>query len=153
MTTTDGAVVRRAEQPDLSAVLQILRSNGLPESGVAEWIENFIVVEEAETLLAAAGYELYGPYALLRSVVVAEGERNTGIGTRLVHETLDELRSRQVTDVYLLTTTAEHYFSRQGFKTVERESLPQPLFASEELIHACPASACVMHRKLTKQGE
>jgi amino-acid N-acetyltransferase len=48
--------------------------------------------------------------------------------------------------LYLLTTTAEHYFPSFGFKKVAREEVPEAVRATDEFTRACPASAVAMTR-------
>ncbi|HET9726048.1 MAG TPA: hypothetical protein VFP28_03965, partial [Gemmatimonadales bacterium] len=59
---------------------------------------------------------------------------------------LEDGRGAGVRDVYLLTTTAEHYFPRLGFACVGRETVPAALQASAEFTGACPVSAVVMRK-------
>jgi amino-acid N-acetyltransferase len=124
----------------------MLRDLALPTEGVPEWLEQFWVAESRGQVVAVAGMERYGDYGLLRSVAVAQDWRGTGVGRTLVERVLDEGRSAGVREVYLLTTTAEHYFPRLGFSCVDRESVPAALHGSAEFSGACPASAVVMRR-------
>ena len=140
--------IRNANHADLSAVLSLLRDNGLPQDGVASWIENFKVAYAGASLIAVAGYERYAEYALLRSVVVDAEHRNAGVGNDLLQHILDELTEQNVRSVYLLTTTAAAYFQRRGFLPSSRASVPEALLVSEEFTHACPSSAQVMVREL-----
>jgi amino-acid N-acetyltransferase len=63
-----------------------------------------------------------------------------------VERVLDEGRAAGVREVYLLTTTAEHYFPRLGFACVDREAVPRAVQGSAEFTGACPATAVVMRR-------
>jgi amino-acid N-acetyltransferase len=147
-TTTDCRCLslRRAVQEDGEAVASLLRDLELPTDGVPEWLDQFWVAEAQSQVVAVAGMERYGDSGLLRSVAVAQDWRGTGVGRALVERVLDEGRTAGVKEVYLLTTTAEHYFPRLGFACVERESVPQALHASAEFAGACPASAVVMRK-------
>ena len=140
--------LRPAIATDLPAVLELLEKNKLPLEGVEPWFGNFLVALDKGLAVGAAGYERYDDYALLRSVVVAESMRGTGIGELLVQQVIEAAQSAGVRSVYLLTTTAEHYFPKFGFQKTAREEAPEPLKASEEFVHACPASASVMFRDL-----
>ncbi len=86
--------------------------------------------------------------ALLRSVAVDEGERGGGLGRLLTERAIGEADARELAAVYLLTTTAEEYFTRFGFAVVAREQVPDSLRASVEFQSACPASATVMRKIL-----
>ena len=150
-TTTDCRCVslRRAARTDHEAVALLLRDLELPIDGVADWLDRFWVAEHQGHLVGVAGMERYGDSGLLRSVGVAREWRGTGVGRTLVERVLDEGRAAGVRDVYLLTTTAEHYFPRLGFACVDRQSVPPALQASAEFTGACPASAVVMRRAAT----
>jgi amino-acid N-acetyltransferase len=147
-TTTDCRCVslRRAARADHDAVATLLRDLDLPTEGIAEWLDEFWVAEHQSQVVGAAGMERYGDSGLLRSVAVAPAWRGTGIGRTLVERVLEEGRTAGVRDVYLLTTTAEHYFPRLGFVCVDRECVPAALHTSAELRGACPASAVVMRK-------
>jgi amino-acid N-acetyltransferase len=66
----------------------------------------------------------------------------------LIDRALDIARERHVEDIFLLTTTAEHYFPRFGFSCVSRESVAAEVQGSVEFKEACPASAVVMRKSL-----
>ena len=100
-------------------------------------------------MVGVAGMERYGVSGLLRSVAVAPEWRGSGIARTLVDRVLEEGRAAGVLDVYLLTTTAEHYFPRLGFECVGRETVPAAVQASAEFTGACPASAVVMRKAAT----
>jgi amino-acid N-acetyltransferase len=140
--------LRDAEPGDLQAVLALLRKAELPSAGVAEAFSDFFIAEQDGRLIGAAGLEIYPSSALLRSVVVEDEWRGSGVGSRLIDRALEEARGRGLEDVFLLTTTAEHYFPRFGFACVSREAVSQDVTASLEFQGACPASAVVMRRDL-----
>lgn len=141
--------IRRAKNDDLDAICKLLETASLPLEGVSESIGNFILAEgNAILVVGAAGLEVYGRFALLRSVVVAPGWQGYGVGRALTGEILSRARSRNIDEVYLLTTTAESYFPSFGFTRVERADVPDELQQSPELRGACPASATVMKLSL-----
>jgi amino-acid N-acetyltransferase len=152
-TTPDHRCVslRRAGHDDLEAVASLLGNLALPTEGVAEWLDQFWVAEHQGRVVGVAGMERYGESGLLRSVAVAPEWRGSGIGRTLVDRVLEEGRAAGVRDVYLLTTTAEHYFPRHGFACVDRETVPAALRTSAEFTGACPASAVVMRRAPTNE--
>ena len=109
-----------------------MTESGLPIDGVAEHFGSFFVAEEGGRIVGAAGLELYGSDALLRSVVVARDARGTGLGADLARRAIDEARARGVRAVYLLTTTAEGFFPRLGFVRVPRTEVSPGVQASRE---------------------
>jgi amino-acid N-acetyltransferase len=143
--TNGGCVkLRGTKENDLPEVLALLERSSLPTLGVAENFSDFLVAEGDGRLVGVAGLELYEGSALLRSVAVEESWRGSGVGRVLVERALDVARERGIEDVYLLTTSAEHYFPRFGFSCVSRDSVAKEISGSVEFQSACPASAKVM---------
>ena len=98
--------------------------------------------------VGVAGLELCGDSALLRSVAVADGWRSRGVGRALVHRVIADAESRGLHALYLLTTTAEHYFPSFGFVPIERASAPAAIQQTGEFRGACPDSAVALARHL-----
>jgi amino-acid N-acetyltransferase len=138
--------LRAASSADLEAVFGLLERSGLPRAGVADNFSQFLVAEADGRLVGVVGLELYGQSALLRSAAVEESWRGSGVGRVLVERALDLARERGIDDVYLLTTSAEHYFPKFGFVCVRRDDVAPGVIASEEFQTACPASATVMRK-------
>ena len=147
---SDACVQLRPAQPaDLPAVLALLGDANLPTQGVENRaLQDFIVAEREGKLVGVVGLEIYRESALLRSAAVDPSWRGTGVGRALVERALDLSRERGIQDVFLLTTTAEHYFPRFGFCCVNRDSVPAAVQTSVEFREACPASAVVMRKTM-----
>jgi amino-acid N-acetyltransferase len=143
------ARVRPAAGHDCPAVIALLEAASLPTAGVPPTLERFLVAEEHGRVIGVVGLELYEDGALLRSAAVQPGGRGTGIGAALVRGILAAARESGVTDVYLLTTTAERWFPRFGFERIARADVPAGVGSSLELREACPASAAVMRLRLS----
>jgi len=140
--------LRTAQESDLPAVLGLLARAHLPTAGVANAPSHFVMAESEGKLVGVVGLEVYGESALLRSAAVEESWRGSGVGRVLVERALDVARERGIEDVFLLTTTAEHYFPRFGFSCVSRDSVTPGVKSSIEFQEACPASATVMRKSL-----
>jgi amino-acid N-acetyltransferase len=140
--------MQAATLEDLQDVLNLLETAKLPTAGVKDHIQHFMLEFEDSTLLGCAGLEIHCQTGLLRSVVVNATERNQGIGAQLVRSILEHARTQQLSSIFLLTETAEHYFPRFGFKQVARAEIPTSLQASAELRGACPDTAMVMMLEL-----
>ena len=95
-----------------------------------------------------AGLAVCGADALLRSVAVRPGWRQQGLGEALVRRVVRRAEERALGALYLLTTTAEHYFPRSGFEAVARDAVPAGVAATVEFRSACPASAVAMAKPL-----
>ena len=140
--------VRPARESDLAGVLGQLRQAGLPLEGVEEHFAHFLVAEAGPDLLGAIGMEVYGSEALLRSAVVTPDWRGRGVGTMLHDALVECAASLGVTRIVLLTTTAEAFFARRGFRTIPAASIGGPLRMSSEFQGACPSTAVCMERRL-----
>lgn len=147
-----GKVIRNAVAADADGVTMLLQSAGLPVNGLREGFgANYAVITYDGEIVAAAGIELYRKDALLRSVVVKEDARGFGEGSRLVLDRLLWSLRQGINRVYLLTTTAVHYFSRFGFRVMTRDQVPETIKGSTEFRSACPQSATVMGLELSAE--
>lgn len=143
------ANIRPATPQDLPRVERLLTASQLPLDGVREALSNFVVAEADGDLVGVAGLELCCDDALLRSVAVAPEWRSRGVGRALVTRAIAEAEARGIRALYLLTTTAEHYFPSFGFSKVARADLPEAVRATREFTTACPDSATAMSRVLS----
>jgi amino-acid N-acetyltransferase len=146
----NATVVRPARPSDLAAVLDLLTAarlpvQGVPLQGVKEGFgEGYAAIEHNGAIVGAAGIEIYGRLGLLRSVVVDPPSRGAGLAKSLLCDRLTWAESLSVEAVYLLTTSAADYFSRFGFGTIDRKSVPSQIQNSVEFRLVCPTSATVM---------
>jgi amino-acid N-acetyltransferase len=134
-----------ARAEDLEPIKALLTANGLPTQGVDDHWKTFLIARDADAnVVACGGAEAYQFAALIRSVAVAPEYRSHGLGRRIVRQLLDRLASRGLREFYLLTTTAEEYFRKRGFKTIDRDEVHPQLLSSREFQDACPSSAVCM---------
>jgi N-acetylglutamate synthase-like GNAT family acetyltransferase len=140
------ATIRVATAGDYGEVVRLLEDANLPTAGLGPTLPDFLVAEEGGRIVGAVGFELYGESALLRSAVVAQERRDTGLGTHLVERLLQRADSKGVREIYLLTTTADRFFPRFGFAAIPRAGVAAAVHASEEFRGTCPDSAVVMRR-------
>lgn len=140
------AVLRLARREDQGAVMELVRSAGLPTSGIEIGLAEFVVAEHAGRIVGVAGLETYGTDGLLRSVAVADDWRGRGLGGALTRWILEAARRQGITDLYLLTETAADFFARFGFRPVPREDASEAIRASGEFREVCSVSATLMVR-------
>jgi len=144
--------IRKAINRDLDAVEGLLSASVLPLDGVKENLSGFIVAEEGGRIIGAVGLEKFGSIALLRSAVVSNEHRGSGVGRRLVEHILERAEKDGIEELFLLTTTAEDYFPRFGFTRTTRSAVPPAVKASAEFRGACPDTALVMTRRIATQA-
>lgn len=144
-------LIRAATSDDLAALEQLLAADELPTSDLDHQLANFLALceNELDPPIGFIGLEVCGEsYGLLRSLVVRNSHRSRGLAGRLCEELFRLARQRGVEQLYLLTTTAEGFFRKIGFRTVPRESAPAPVQQTEEFRSLCPSSAVCMHYTL-----
>jgi amino-acid N-acetyltransferase len=145
-TRTAGATIRQARTADLPAIERLLTASQLPLAGVTQSIPGFVVAEFGGDIVGTAALEVCDNNALLRSVAVAPEWRSRGLGRALVTHVIANAEAQGLRALYLLTTTAEHYFPSFGFQQVTRGDVPADLRQTAEFKGACPESAVVMCR-------
>jgi len=131
-----------ANLPQLEA---LLRHNNLPAQDCAEQAQNFCGIFDGDELIAAGGLEPAADYALLRSIVVKEQYRASGLARNIAEYliSLAEAEGRQA--VYLLTETAGSYFQKLGFTPLSRADVPAAIAQTRQFSALCPDSAsCLM---------
>ncbi|HEV7349402.1 arsenic resistance N-acetyltransferase ArsN2 [Telluribacter sp.] len=135
---------------DLPEVVSLLRAENLPAEDLNPELPHFLLARANGTLVGIAGLEVYGTDALLRSVVVHKDFRNFHIARRLTNDLLKQAKLSGIKDVYLITTTADQYFEKQGYARVERTEVPAAILATQQFSGLCPGTALVMHRRIEK---
>jgi amino-acid N-acetyltransferase len=142
--TNGEIVIGGASAADIGVIKQLLVTNNLPTDGIDDHWKTFIVARDGDDVVGCGGAEAYPFAALIRSIAVAGSHRGRGIGRRIVRQLVDRLASRGIREFYLLTTTAEPYFVKRGFKPIDRDEVHPQLLASAEFQGACPDTAVCM---------
>lgn len=134
------------DYPEIEA---LLREHRLPEAGLRPHLHSTLVAREGARVIGAAALEIYDRSALLRSVAVTGTQRGRGLGRALTEAALDLARARGVATIYLLTETAEAFFTHLGFRKTARSAVAALVQQSVEFTTACPASAVCMALEFT----
>lgn len=113
-----GVSLRPARSGDIQEIERLLAAEWLPPMAITEFLDSFWVLDNDGRVSGAAGIEIYGEAAVLRSVVVAPELRGTGEGDHLVQNGLDYAREHGARRVYLFTMHGAPFFARYGFKPV-----------------------------------
>ncbi|MEK7867317.1 MAG: GNAT family N-acetyltransferase [Planctomycetota bacterium] len=130
--------VRQAFAADWPSIAGLLSRAGLPLPSPSDPPVEFVVAARDGAIVACAGWERHGGFALLRSVAVDEAERRRGTGRALVERVLAEIAERGVGEVALVTMSASAFFARLGFTAIPRSETPESLQASPEFsMHCC----------------
>lgn len=140
--------ITEANAVDLGAIKKLLASYHLPLDDIDNSNIRFYLVKEGKELKACAGVESFQNLGLLRSVAVNDSFRGQGIGKKLIEFILEDSGKNGMVSLYLLTETAEHFFSRLGFTKTERDQAPESIKKSSEFAELCPVSAVLMKKDL-----
>ena len=122
----------------------LLKASGLPADDLDFKKDLLVGYYEGDELVGTGGLEIYGPYALLRSLSVKMGIRGKAVGTTITEYLLAEAKARNLKAIYLLTETARGFFLKKGFADVKREDVPEEIKQSAEYSNLCSPSAAVM---------
>ncbi len=145
-------ILRKSKPEDKDMIRSLLTEAKLHVESLDGNTTTFYMAEENGRLVGMAGFEFYGKDALLRSVAVPAELRRKGIGSVIVDLMLDEARRSKIRRVVLLTETAEDFFSRKGFETVDRARISNAdMEASSEFAQLCPKTAVCMLIRLNKE--
>ena len=137
--------VRRPVASDFERVRRMLDDANLPvDDFVTEHLA--FVARDNDQPVAAIGCEKLGEVWLLRSLVVAEGQRSRGLGAKLVAALETDAREQGVGEIWLLTIDADGFFESQGYRRRERDEAPEVIRGTAEFSDLCPASAVLMSR-------
>jgi amino-acid N-acetyltransferase len=142
--------IRAAQQQDWQSIAALLAAASLPTDDLtSSSLSMFTVCEGADGVLGAVALEVRDPRnAMLRSLVVGQGLRGTGIGRSLVADVEAHARSQGIRTLYLLTDSAESFFAKLGYHCVDRALAPESIRTHAQFQTLCPASAAFMHKVL-----
>jgi amino-acid N-acetyltransferase len=141
----------RLQPANLAQLEDLLCLNNLPAQDCAAQAQNFYGIFDGDELIAAGGLEPTADYALLRSIVVKEQYRASGLA-RSISEyliSLAEAEGRQA--VYLLTETAGSYFQKLGFTPLPRAEVPTAIAHTRQFSALCPDSASCLVMPLPRR--
>ena len=133
---------------DAPAVERLLATAGLPLEGAAQALDLGVVAREGDRILAAAAVERFEEAGLLRSVVVADDRRGSGLGRAIVTAAEDAARAAGVRELYLLTETAPDWFPRLGYEVVDRAVASAAVGESIEFTTVCRGTGVPMRKSL-----
>lgn len=145
---------RPATAHEHASILKVLSEASLPTEDVSVgMMQDFLVCESSgdggdPNLVGVVGLEAYDDVGLLRSLAVSEHVRGHGLGGRLVSAIEEHAKSRGVRTMYLLTTTAEPFFTARGYEVAQRDEAPEAIRSTQEFAGLCPATAAFLAKAL-----
>jgi amino-acid N-acetyltransferase len=147
----DSVTFSFASAKDEKQIKRLLAASGLEHQDIRpSHLQHFLIVtdESTLTLCGVVGLEIKGNIGLLRSLAVAGAYRRQGLATQLVPKIEAYARSKNIDSLYLLTMTAEDFFSARGYHKTDRASAPPALQETTEFKSLCPQTAVCMKKHL-----
>lgn len=149
VTSLSMPVLRQATSDDWGAVQDLLLASGLPVDDLcAEKLERFLIAEHDNMTVGLIGLEIIGTVGLLRSLVVEESARSTGLGGKLIGSLESAAEAAGIAELWLLTIDAERFFQRHNFEIVDRTAAPDEIIQTDEFSDLCPDTAHLMRKTL-----
>ncbi len=145
---TETISIQAAAPSDYHSVCELLSKHKLPIEDINRDLSHFFIVKQHGLPIGVIGMEQYGEFGLLRSMATDPAYRNNGIASSLVAALFNYGKRLGLKEMYLLTETAENYFSNRGFQKINREDTPAALKQSAEFTHLCPSTAVVMKKEI-----
>lgn len=136
--------ILKANEFDYQQIIELLTKSNLPTEGVREVLSSTIVAKDGEDVIGCAAIEMYNNSTLLRSVAVDDRYQGKGIGLKLTQNLIGLSQNSNIKEIYLLTETAENYFTKLGFTKIPRAQAPTEIQQSEEFSAICPQSSSVL---------
>ena len=126
----------------------LLQSVGLPVDDLPPDLSLFFIASDNGVIIGSIGLELYENYGLLRSLAVKPEYRKMKIAASLISQVENLAGSLGIKEIYLLTETAQGYFSKDGYVVSDRSVAPASLRQSSEFSHVCLSTAIFMKKVL-----
>ena len=149
MSVVGAAAIRPARTTDLAAVCSLLREAKLPTDdlasapGLRSW-----VLEADGALIGHIALECAGEGGVLRSLVIEPRYRGLGWGKALVEALEQKAHGAGITQLVLLTESAQAFFASLDYIVIERCYVPDELQQSAEFSSLCPTAAICMTKAL-----
>ncbi|MFC1713976.1 arsenic resistance N-acetyltransferase ArsN2 [Candidatus Poribacteria bacterium] len=140
-----------ADSKDEEDIRQLLSECELPHKDISGHLPHFILAQDESGLVGTVGLEVIDTFGMLRSLAVRPFHRNQGIGKALYNRALGYAHIEGIKRLYLLTITAEAYFSRLGFERIERGRTPASVQNTEQFRSLCPSTAVCMTRDIENE--
>lgn len=142
-------VVRLAKESDIITMEQLLEKAGLNKEGLADHLENFLVVEDVRdgdkpNVVGMVGLEIYGKRGILRSLVLRSESWNSKVGVELIALIISYGWRRGLREVFLMTRNSQPFFEHWGFIEISWDQVPKALQKSTQFQEYDPSYATVM---------
>jgi amino-acid N-acetyltransferase len=141
--------IRRGRSGDLATAQAWLAAAELPTDDLTEnHMGAFLIASTEGKPVGMIGVESFSHIGLLRSLIVDEQHRGSGLGAYLVAALEANAIADGLSELWLLTMDAEQFFARHGYETKQRIDVPITIQYSAEFSMLCPDDAVLMKKNL-----
>lgn len=148
MQTALAITIEKARKEHTIAIKQLLRESHLPTEDLTDELPHFLIATLDGRLVGCVGLEITSNQALLRSFAVEERFRNQQTGQKLYEAVIQLAEELSVASIYLITTTAEKYFEKQGFYKISRQQVPDAIRQTQQFSMICASTGIMMQKEL-----
>lgn len=133
---------------EFDSVFELLAEAKLDFSDLKQPNIRLFRFEENGQTIGAGGLEISHDQALLRSVAVKKELQGKGLGKEIVAKMEEVARQSGIQSLFLLTTTATHFFSSLGYQKINRDDFAESLKQTTQFAGLCPVSAVCMTKQI-----
>lgn len=108
----------------------------------------FFGIRVAGAVVAVVGLEQVESDGLLRSLAVKAAFRRQGLAHELVKHVEARAAAWGVESLYLLTTTAEHFFLSLGYRPTPRNQAPVGIQGMPQFSDLCPTASAFLGKRI-----
>jgi len=132
----------------LDEVLPLLAGCDLPVADLSSSPSPpyFFGVRAAGALVGVVGLEIFQSVGLLRSLAISPDFRGRGHARDLVRFVERFAAARGVELIFLLTTTAEAWFTALAYTAISRQQAPESIRATRQFSTLCPSTSALMSK-------
>src|ERR1044072_2535255 len=98
------------------AIFALLKENNLPVADLDEKKILFACLNH-QNVVGTGGLEFFSNCALLRSISIKKDRQKRGLGKFIVGELENVVKQHRLNSIFLLTTSAQDFFSKEGYVT------------------------------------
>lgn len=140
--------IQLLHRSEITSIKKLLHSVGLPDSDLENAPVHFVGIRENNEIIASGALEIYGKNAVLRSVAVKKDFQKSGFGKQIVGFLEQKAGEQEIEKLFLLTTTAESFFKKLKYHTIQRDLCPDVIKTSEQFKSVCPYTAICLSKNL-----
>lgn len=131
----------------LDEIFPVLSGCDLPVADIsASSPPQFFGFRVSDSVIAVIGLEKFQSVGLIRSLAVIPSYRGQGLALELVSYVESFANSHGVESLFLLTTTAEAFFIKLGYRPTSRQEAPQAIQATSQFSGLCPSSSAFLSK-------